>query len=154
MGSEVKGVSALIAELDGCHNVPEGWVDPEVTVREEAKADLVQRIEFVETVTELPYRADLIRIEFTPEDLHILKEVLRKYSTTGHYIEYLEDELGVDEVFDQQTYVRENFIQKIDGALDEYVAKRPYSPFFLSFVKKIKKGNVRGDVDKLQVFRT
>jgi len=116
--------------------------------------DLVQRIEYIDSVAEVPYRTDLIRVEFTPEDLHILKEILRKYATTGHYVEYLEDELGIDEVYDQQTYVRENYVQKIDDALDDYVAKRPYTPFFNSFVKKIKKGHVRKNVDKLQASRT
>lgn len=137
-------------DVDGFQNVqpPEGWIPPEEEPYVE-DTSTVRVFNFIDSPTEVPYRSDIINIAFTPEQLQVMKEVLQKVCLWNPSLEYVEEELKIN-LFDQQTYIRDQLIDKVDMYLDEYVEKRPYTPLLKGWVKRIGKEDVR----KLQTNRT
>jgi len=91
---------------------------------------------------ELPNNTDSIITNFKPDELMLIKEVLVKHCTDGNQtLDYCSGIMGEDDRFKQQGIIRE-LIETIDMNLDNYVKLRPYSPFFVSWVKKVGKKDV------------
>lgn len=129
-------------DLDGFHNVqpPDGWVPPEEEVKETAKVNVFT---FVDSPSEVPFRSDIINVAFTPEQLQVLKEILKRHCLDNPLIEYMDDEMKMDDRFDQQTYIRNQLIGKVDTYLDDYILHRYGSTFLLNgWIKRIGKEDV------------
>ena len=93
------------------------------------------------------YRTDQVTLKLTPEQLVVLKEALETLSVNMVEIPYLEDELGIDCLYKQQSYVR-MLRDNVDDLLNEYVRHRPYSAFIGTWVKKIGKDEVAKDISE------
>lgn len=129
-------------DLDGFQNVqpPEGWTPPEEETKEIQKVNVFT---FVDSPTEVPFRSDIINVAFTPEQLHLLNEVLKRHCLDNPLIEYMEDEMKVVDRYEQQTYIRMYLIDKINMYIDDYIECRPFAPLLNGWVKRIGKEDVR-----------
>ncbi len=128
---------------DGLHNIE---VPPEMLQElKEQDSHVNELIVIQDEMCNSAYKTDGVRCVFSPEELIVLKEILEVYTVRGRpYINYLDcDEISP---YDQVGILRE-LRDKIDGNVNEYVKMRPYSPWFMNWVKRIGKENVRKEND-------
>ena len=89
-------------------------------------------------------RTDQVHLKLTPEQLVVLKEALEAFSTRVEMTDYLYEERGMGNLYQQQQYI--NMLRDIvDDTLNEYVRHRPYSPFLPTWFKKIGKHEIKLD---------
>jgi hypothetical protein len=118
----------------GLHNVqvPQDFID-----EQDEKTRLVRSfIDLNAGVEDIAYKVDGVKVTFTPEELVILTEILEQHSIQMTNIEYMQEEMKTESLFEQQKMVR-HLRHKVYDTLARYVRVRPYTPFNIPWLKRI-----------------
>lgn len=107
-----------------------------------------EKLEYAKTFIDLkesqsapPYRTDLVHLKLTPEELVVLKQALENLSLDMRTeVPYMSEEMEILNLYDQQSYIR-MIRDQVDDTLNEYVKHRPYTPYLVTWRKRIGKSD-------------